>query len=73
MTHCLVNDHITDHLVFVLVSTEWDMMCSSIDSPSNYEIRSIIRFLLAKIMNAVEIHRELCATVYGRNVRVNEM
>jgi hypothetical protein len=36
-------------------------MCPAIDYPASCEIRAVIRFLLAKIMNAVEIHRELCA------------
>jgi hypothetical protein len=39
------------------------MMCSA-----SCEIRDVIRFLHAKNMKAVEIHRELCAAVYGQNV-----
>ena len=68
MSHCLVNHHITGHLLFVLVSTELVMMCPVTDNPANCEIRAVIRFLRAKIMCAAEIHRELCAPVYGQNV-----
>jgi hypothetical protein len=68
VTHCLVNHHITGHLVFVLVFTEWVIMCLATDNPASCEIRSLIRFLHAKIMSAAEIHRELCAAVYCQNV-----
>jgi hypothetical protein len=34
-------------------------MCPVIDNSASYEIRALIRFLPAKIMKAVEIHREL--------------
>jgi hypothetical protein len=34
-THCLVNHHITGHLVFVLVSTERVMMCPEIPPSVN--------------------------------------
>jgi hypothetical protein len=44
------------------------MMCPAIDNPASCEIRSVVRVLHAKSMSAAEIHRELCATVYGRNV-----
>jgi hypothetical protein len=40
----------------------------AIDNPFNCGIRPIIRFLLAKIMNVEETHRDLCAAVYGQNV-----
>jgi hypothetical protein len=43
------------------------MMCPAIDNPASWEIRADIRFLHAKSMSAVEIHRELCAE-YGQNV-----
>jgi transposase len=43
------------------------MMCLAIDNPTSCEIRAVILFLHAVNMNAVEIHRELCA-VYGQNV-----
>jgi transposase len=43
-------------------------MCHAIDNPASCEIRSAIRFLHAKNMSAAEIHRELCAAVYGQNV-----
>jgi hypothetical protein len=52
MTHCLVNHHITGHLVFVVVSTESVIMCPVIDNPTSFEIR-------AKNMSAAEIHRDL--------------
>jgi hypothetical protein len=67
MTHCLVNHHITGHLVFVLVSAEWVMMCPVIDNPTSCEIRAVIHFLQAKNMSAMEIHHELWV-VYGQNV-----
>jgi hypothetical protein len=44
------------------------MMCPAIDNPTSCEIRAVIRFTHAKNMNAAEIHPELCAAVYGRNV-----
>jgi hypothetical protein len=66
MNHCFVNHHITCFLVFVLVSTEWIMMCPAIDNPASYEIR-IICFLCSINRNAAEIHCELSA-VYGQNV-----
>jgi hypothetical protein len=43
------------------------MMCPVIDNPTSCEIRTVICFLHAKNMNAVEIHCELC-TVYGQYV-----
>jgi hypothetical protein len=70
MTHCLVNHHLTDHIVFVLVSTEDVMMCPVTDNPTSCEILAFIRFLRAKNTCAAEIHRELCA-VYGQNI-INE-
>jgi hypothetical protein len=63
----LVNHHITGHLVFVLVSTEWVTMCPAIDNSASCEIHAVICFLHAKNTDAVEIHHELCA-VYGQNV-----
>jgi hypothetical protein len=42
-------------------------MCPAIDNAASCEIRAVIRFLHAKNMSAVEVHRELCA-VYGQNV-----
>jgi hypothetical protein len=68
VTHYFVNYPITVHLVFVLVSTERVIMCPPIDNPATCEIRALIRFLRAKNMSATEIHRELCAAVYGKNV-----
>jgi hypothetical protein len=67
-SHCLVNHHVTGCLVFVLVSTEWLMMCPAIDNPTSCEIRALIRFLRAKSMSSAEIHRESCATIYSHNV-----
>jgi hypothetical protein len=43
-------------------------MCPAIDNSASYEILGAINFLHAKNMNAAEIHRELCAMVYGQNV-----
>jgi transposase len=44
------------------------MMCPAIDNPASCEIRAVIRFLHAKNMSDVEIHRESCAAVCGQNV-----
>jgi transposase len=44
------------------------MLCLATYNPANCEIRTLIRFLHAKNMNAGEIHRELCAAVYDQNV-----
>jgi hypothetical protein len=41
------------------------MMCHAIDTPPTAK-RAVIRFLHAKNMSAAEIHRELCAAVYGQ-------
>jgi hypothetical protein len=60
--YCLVNHHITGHLVFVLVSTE-----SVTDNPTSCKICAVICFINAKNMSAVEIYCELCA-VYSQNV-----
>jgi hypothetical protein len=40
-------------------------MCPTIHNPASCEIHAVIRFLHAENMNAVEIHRELCAD-YGQ-------
>jgi hypothetical protein len=42
-------------------------MCPVIDNPTRCKIRTVIRFLHAKNMNAAENHHELCAA-YGENV-----
>jgi hypothetical protein len=47
MTHRHENHHITDHLIFVLVSTE-RVMFPAIDNPGGCEIRLVISFLQAK-------------------------
>jgi hypothetical protein len=44
------------------------MMCPAIDNPASCEIRVVIRLLLAKNMNAAEIHREFCTAVYSQTV-----
>jgi hypothetical protein len=44
------------------------MMCPAIDNPASCEIRTVIRFLRARNMDAAEIHRELCVAVYGQNI-----
>jgi hypothetical protein len=67
MTHCLVNYHITGHIVFVLVSADLVMMCPAIDNPTSCKICAVIRFLHTASMSVVEIYLELCA-VYGQNV-----
>jgi transposase len=43
-------------------------MCPAIHNPASCEICAVIRVLHAKSMSAAEIHRELCAVVYGQNV-----
>jgi hypothetical protein len=43
------------------------MMCPAIDNPTSCEVRAFIRFLHAKNMNAVEVHRQLF-TVDGQDV-----
>jgi hypothetical protein len=48
MTLCLVNHDINDHLVFVLVCTEWLIVCPAINNPASCEIRALIRYLHAK-------------------------
>jgi hypothetical protein len=68
MTHCFANLHITGHLVFVLVSTKWVMMCPAIDNSIICIVCAIVCFLYAKNMSAVEIHHELCMAVYSWNV-----
>jgi hypothetical protein len=47
-------------------------MSLAIDNPTSCEIRAVICFLHAKIISAGEIHRELCAAVYGQNVMSEE-
>jgi len=42
-------------------------MCAAINNPASYEVRAVIRFLLARNNNVAEIHRQLCE-VYGPNV-----
>jgi hypothetical protein len=66
MTHCLVNHHLSGHLVSVLVSTERVVMCPAIDNPASCEICAGINNFRAKNRSAMEIHRELCA-VCGQN------
>jgi hypothetical protein len=43
-------------------------MCPAIDNPSNCEICAVTRFLRARKWGAVDIHCELCAAVYSRDV-----
>jgi hypothetical protein len=62
MTHCLVNHHIIDHVVFVLVSREWVMVCPVIDILASCEIHMLNRFIHTKNMTTVDIHHELCAS-----------
>lgn len=42
-------------------------MAAAINSPADCEVRSVIRFLLAKNVKPVDIHRELCS-VYGADI-----
>lgn len=42
-------------------------MCAAIANPASCEVRSVIRFLLAKNLKPIEIYRQLCE-VYGNNV-----
>jgi hypothetical protein len=48
MTHCLLNHHITGHLVFVLFSTECIMMCPVIENAASCEIRAVTYLPCAK-------------------------
>jgi hypothetical protein len=57
----------TSNLVFVFVRTVCVVMSPAIDNPASFEIYSVIVFLNAKNIFAVEIYCELCA-VYGQNV-----
>jgi hypothetical protein len=66
MTQCLVNHHITGHLLFFLLSTEWVKTCPVTDNPTTCEICDVICFPYTKNMSAAEIHCELCAVVYGQ-------
>jgi hypothetical protein len=59
MTHCLVNHHITGHLVFVLVTKDCVAMCPVINNPTSCEIRTVIRLLHIKNVSAAEFRREL--------------
>jgi hypothetical protein len=43
-------------------------MCPATDNLTSCEIRNVICFLHDKNMSAVEIHRDLCAAVYGQKV-----
>jgi hypothetical protein len=47
-------------------------MCPAIDNPASCEIRVVICFLHSKNISAEEIHRKLCAVVYGQNVTSEE-
>ena len=42
-----------------------------IENPTDCEIRSVIRYLSAKGVKAVEIHRNICE-VYGQNIMSDE-
>lgn len=42
-------------------------MCAAIENPASCEVRSVIRFLLAKNLKPIEIYRQVCE-VYGNNV-----
>jgi hypothetical protein len=66
MTHCLVNHHITGHLVLVLVNTERFIIFPAIDNPVSCEMHHVMRFLHLRTDGA-EIRRELYATVYGQS------
>ena len=43
-----------------------------IENPANCEIRSIIRYLSAKSVTALEIHRNICEG-YGQNIMSDGM
>jgi hypothetical protein len=49
-----ITHYIIGHLVFVLVSTEWIIMCTEIHNPASCEIRAVIRFLHAKTNSTEE-------------------
>jgi hypothetical protein len=58
------NHHVTGYLVFVLVSTDWVMMCPATAPAAKFALLSV--FFTLKTC-ATEIHCELCA-VCGHNV-----
>ncbi|MEL7441188.1 MAG: hypothetical protein AAGJ58_22190, partial [Pseudomonadota bacterium] len=39
-------------------------MCAAIENPASCEVRGVIRFLLAKNYNPIQIYRQIC-DVYG--------
>lgn len=47
-------------------------MAPPIESPADCEVRSVIRFLSAKGLKAIDIHREICA-IYGPNIMSDGM
>lgn len=47
-------------------------MPTSIESPADCEVQSVIRFFCAKGLKAVDIHREICA-VYRENIMSDGM
>jgi hypothetical protein len=67
MIQCLVNHHITGHLIFILVLTECGIICRSIDNPASCKICNVVCFLRTENMSALEIHCEL-HVVYCQNV-----
>ena len=52
---------------FFLLKLRAFKMCAVIAKPASCEVRSVIRFLVAKNCKASEIHRQLCE-VYGPDV-----
>jgi hypothetical protein len=44
-------------------------MCPAIDNRASCSIRTVVHFLRAVNINVMEIHLELCAAVYGQNVK----
>jgi hypothetical protein len=64
MSHCLVNHHITGHLVFVPVCLyRVSMMCPVVDNPASCEVHTVLCFHHTESMSAAGIHRELHVAV----------
>jgi hypothetical protein len=67
MSHCLVNHHITGHLVLALASAEWVTLSTAIYDTKGCENGDIVIFRHSNSTNTAEIHHELCT----RGLRLN--
>ena len=69
---CLRTDVITIWFFLVYVVYWLFKMPPIIVSPADCEVRAVIRFLSAKGLKPIDIHREICA-VYGQNIMSDGM